>query len=172
MNRLTASLGSPIAVAGVVALALFLAGVFDGSDASGSAGDGTEVAGVCAEDNPDCEDTLVAPDADDDGGDTIAPACAPGHPDCVDTVVADDEAGELFDVGGSTIEPMCVQAVPDCGDTLVVPDDDEIDGKVVPIGRFDDDHATSGSDDGDIPNNDAVEDGVPAVTDGALTPSE
>jgi len=173
MNRITASLGSLVALVGVVALALFLAGVFDGGAASGSPGDGNEVAGLCAEDHPDCEDTLVDPNGDDDEGNSIAPACAPGYPDCADTVVADNEAGELFDAGGSTtIEPMCVQGVSDCKDMLVVPDDDEIDGKIVPIGRFDEDNATGGSDDGDAPNNSAVEDGTLAVSDGATTPSE
>ena len=132
MERWIVSLASLSAAAGVVALALFLAGVFDGDDASGArdAGGGNEVAGVCAADNPDCEDTLVAPDGDDEnGGDAnIAPVCAPDHPDCVDTVVSDGDGPAEEPAsgdGGTSISPVCAPGFPDCEDMIVVPADEE-----------------------------------------------
>jgi len=124
MKRFIVPLASLSTVAGALVLALFLAGVFDGDEASGSkdAGAGNEVAGVCAQDNPDCEDTLVDSDgADNDGeGVGIAPACAPGFPDCVDTVVNDNEGGETVDEDdGTTISPVCAPGFPDCVDMIV-----------------------------------------------------
>ncbi len=126
MKRLIVPLASLSAVAGALVLTLFLAGVFDGDDASGSqdTGDGNEVAGVCAQDTPDCEDTLVDPDgADDDGeGVGLAPVCAPGFPDCVDTVVNDNEDGETVDGDvGTTISLVCAPGFPDCVDMIVDP---------------------------------------------------
>ncbi len=124
MKRLIVPLASLSAVAGALVLALFLAGVFDGGDASGSqdTGAGNEVAGVCAQDNPGCEDTLVAPDgADDDGeGVGISPVCAPGFSDCVDTVVNANEDGETVDGDvGTSISPVCAPGFPDCVDMIV-----------------------------------------------------
>ncbi len=167
MKRWIASLGSLVAVAGVAALALFLAGVFDGNDASGSGGNSPEVAGVCVEGDPDCGDTGFV--TDDDGGNTVAPGCEVGHVGvCDDTPIADGEAGELFEGDGPVIEPACAQGFPDCGDTIV-----EVDDKVVPIGMFDDDHQ-SGSDvsGNDIADGGPVETGVSATSSGATTPAE
>ena len=143
MKRWIVPLASLSAVAGALVLALFLAGVFDRDEASGSqdTGAGDEMAGVCAQDNPDCEDTLVAPDgADDEGAGTgIAPVCAPGHSDCVDTVVNDNEAGETVvsdnEAGepvdgdaGTSISPVCAPGFPDCVDMIVdTATDDELE---------------------------------------------
>ena len=133
MKRWIVPLASLSAVAGALVLALFLAGVFDRDGASGSQdpGAGNEVAGVCAQDNPDCEDTIVAPDgADDEGADTgIAPVCAPGYPDCVDAVVNDNEEGEpVNEDAGTSISPVCAPGFPDCEDMIVVPAaDDELE---------------------------------------------
>lgn len=133
MKRWIVPLASLSAVAGAVVLVLFLAGVFDGDAASGSqdTGAGNEVAGVCAQDSPDCEDTLVAPDgADDDGaGTSSAPVCADGHPDCADTIVSDDEAGEPVNGdAGTSISPVCAPGFPDCVDMIVAPAaDDELE---------------------------------------------
>lgn len=126
MKRWIVPLASLSAAAGAVILALFLAGVFDRDEALGhqDTGAGNEVAGVCAPDNPDCEDTLVAEDgADDDGaGASSAPVCAPGHSDCADTVVSDDEAGETVNGNaGTSISPVCAPGFPDCVDMIVVP---------------------------------------------------
>lgn len=126
MKRWILPLTSLSAVAGALVLALFLAGVFGGDEtpASGDTGAGNELAGICAQDNPDCEDTLVAPDDADDGGAgaNIAPVCAPGFPDCVDTVVNDNEAGEPVDEGGGiSIAPVCAPGFPNCEDMIVVP---------------------------------------------------
>lgn len=115
MKRWFIPVASLSAVAAAVVSALFLAGVFDGNEASVTEDNGTEVAGVCAPDHSDCEDTLVAPDLtdDDDGeGSSIAPVCAPGHSDCDDTVV---------------IEPVCEPDTPDCADSLVGDRDGDID---------------------------------------------
>lgn len=124
MMRWIVSLVSLSAAAGAVVLALFLAGVFDNGEAVGSqdTAPGTEIAGVCAPDNPGCEDTLVSPDgADDDVGDAgSAPVCAPRGSDCVDTVVNDNEAEETFDENsGTTISPVCAPGFPDCVDMIV-----------------------------------------------------
>ncbi len=133
MKRWIVPLASLSAVAGALVLALFLAGVFDRDEASGSqdTGAGDEVAGVCAQDNPDCEDTLVAPDeAGDEGAGTgIAPVCAPGYSDCVDTVVNDNEAGEPVDGdAGTRISPVCAPGFPDCVDMIVdTATDDELE---------------------------------------------
>jgi hypothetical protein len=90
VKRWIAGLVSISAVAGVTALVLFLAGAFDG-DAADNGVDSSELAAVCAEDHPDCEDTIVATDdiADDENGDgaSIAPGCAIGFPDCNDTPI-------------------------------------------------------------------------------------
>ncbi len=122
MKRWIVPLASLSAVAGVIALALFLAGVFDGDDATGDVAGGPESAAVCAEDSPDCEDTLVAPDGpgDDGEGTTIEPVCAPEFPDCVDTVVSDDETGDPVEgQDGLSIAPRCAPGVPDCVDVIV-----------------------------------------------------
>lgn len=122
MKRWIVPLASLSAVAGVIALALFLAGVFDGDDAAGADAGGQEAAALCAEDSPDCEDTLVAPDGagDDGAGTSIAPVCAPGFSDCVDTVVNDTEVGESVEgQGGTSIAPVCAPGVPDCVDMIV-----------------------------------------------------
>ena len=124
MKRWIAPLGSLVAVAGVAALALFLAGVFDGSDASGSGGNGAEVAGVCVEGNPDCGDTGFV--TDNDSGDTVAPGCEVGHVGaCDDTPIADGETGDLFEGDGPSLQPACAPGFPDCADTQVLPDDSE-----------------------------------------------
>lgn len=173
MKRWIAPLASLFAVAGVVALALFLAGVFDGDGASGDLGDGTEVAGVCAEGHPNCEDTVVAPNGDEDDGNRVAPGCEVGHVGvCDDTPIADDEAGELIEGDRPVIQPVCTPGFPDCVDTVVVPDDDEIDGKIVPIGTFDDDRESpsQGPDDG-VADGAAVDPGSFA-TSGATTPAD
>ena len=110
MKRWMTALVSISAVAGVTALALVLAGAFDG-DSAGNGSDSSEVAAVCAEDHPDCEDTIVVTDdiADDDNGDgaSIAPGCALGFPVCDDTPVEDNETvGEAFDGDGPTSAPV------------------------------------------------------------------
>ncbi len=134
MKRWIVPLASLSAVAGALVLVLFLAGVFDGDAASGSqdTGAGSEVAGVCAQDSPDCEDTLVAPDGadDDDGAGTrSAPVCADGHPNCADTVVSDNVAGETVNGdAGTSISPVCAPGFPDCVDMIVDPAaDDELE---------------------------------------------
>lgn len=129
MNRRILALASLCAVAGMVILALFLTGVFDGGDA---AEPGSEAAARCPEDNLDCDDTLDLTDSAGDDGDgaSSAPVCAPGFPDCVDTVVVgndDPDGGEGRVIG----EPLCDPDAPDCTDMIV----DE------PIGGFDDDDA-------------------------------
>ena len=83
MKRWFIPVASLSAVAAAVVSALFLAGVFDENEVSVTEDNGTEVAGVCAPDHPDCEDTLVAPDLtdDDDGeGSSIAPEADPIQP--------------------------------------------------------------------------------------------
>lgn len=98
MKRWIVPLTAVSAVVGVVALALLLAGVFDGDEASGTDDGSAEVAGVCAEGHPDCEDTLVdtdVADENDGGGNTIAPVCAPEVPDCEDMIVVGDLEGEI-----------------------------------------------------------------------------
>ena len=119
IKRWVLPLASLSAVAGVIALALFLAGVFDGDD-SASVG-GPESAAICAEGSPDCDDTIVVPDTGGDDGDgaSIAPGCALGFPDCVDTVVQDNETGEAFDGDGPTSAPVCAPGFPDCVDMIV-----------------------------------------------------
>ncbi len=122
-KRWTVLLASLSAAAGVVVLALFLAGVFDGEGSATPRADGAESAARCTEEEPDCEDMLDATDSAGDDGDgiTSAPVCAPGFPDCVDMVVLDgDEPVE----GGIDIEPLCAADVPDCADTLVSGDTD------------------------------------------------
>lgn len=122
MKRWLVPLASLSAVAGVIVLALFLAGVFDGDDGAKAGVGGPESAALCAEDTPDCEDTLVAPDGAGDDGDGLssAPVCAPGFPDCVDTVVSDDEADEPAErQGGITVSPVCAPGFPDCVDMIV-----------------------------------------------------
>lgn len=122
MKRWIVPLASLSAVTGVIALALFLAGVFDGDGAVGAGADGQEAAALCAEDRPDCEDTLVGSDGsgEDGEGTGIAPVCAPGFPDCVDTVVNDDEAGEPVEgQSGTRIAPLCAPDFPDCVDMIV-----------------------------------------------------
>lgn len=134
-RRWIVALGSLSAVAGVIALALFLAGVFDGDDASGAGVGGSESAAICAEDTPDCEDTLVVPDGAGDDGDISgsAPACAPGFPDCVDTVVNDNETGDPADGrGGITSSPVCAPDFPDCVDMIVNGGSGDIDDAVAP----------------------------------------
>lgn len=88
MKRWMVTLASLSVLAGVIALAMFLGGVFDGDNEPGSVS-GPEATALCAEDSPDCEDTIVVTnDAGDDGdGASIAPVCAPGFPDCLDMVV-------------------------------------------------------------------------------------
>ena len=174
MKRLIAPLGSLVAVAGVAVLALFLAGVFDGNEASGNRGGGAESAGLCAEDQPDCEDTLTGTDGDgyvaDDEEIGVAPGCAVGHVGvCDDTPIADGETGDIgFEGDGPQIEPMCVQGVADCGDTIV-----EVDDKVAPIGMFDDDYQSESNASGnDIADGGPVEEGVSATSSGAVTSDE
>ncbi len=173
MNRWIASLGSLVAVAGLAALALFLAGVFDGNDASGSGGSGEETAGVCVEGNPDCGDTGFV--TDDDGRDTVAPGCEVGHVGvCDDTPSPDGEDGELIEGDGPLIQPVCAPGFPDCTDTIVVPaDGEEVDGREVPIGTFDGGHqpGSQGSDD-DIADGVAADPGAFATTGQATLPSE
>ena len=175
MKRWIAPLASLFAVAGVVALALFLAGVFDGDEASGDLGDGSEVAGVCAEGHPDCVDTVVAPNGDEDDGNRVAPGCEVGHVGvCDDTPIADDEAGELIEGDGPVIQPVCAPGFPDCIDTVVVTDrGEEVGDFVVPIGTFDDDHqsGSQGPDDG-VADGAAVHPGSFATSGGATTPAE
>lgn len=129
MKGWTTALVSITAVAGVTALALFLAGAFD-DDSADRGADGSEVAAVCAEDQPDCDDTIVATDDIADDGDSdgasIAPVCAPGFPDCDDTPVQDNETGEAFDGDGPTSASFCAPppGFPDyCVDTIVHGDD-------------------------------------------------
>ena len=123
MKRWVVPLASLSAVAATIALALVQAGVFDGDDASDTS---TEVAGLCAENNPDCEHTLVAGDGNDDegnsfGGDTVAPGCEVGHVGvCADTPIPDGDDGELiFEGDGPAIQPVCAPGFPDCVDTIV-----------------------------------------------------
>ena len=89
MKRWMIPLASLSAFVGVVALALFLAGAFDGDGAADAGADGQEAAALCAEDTPDCGDMLVNSDGtgDDGEGTSVAPVCAPGFPDCVDMIV-------------------------------------------------------------------------------------
>ena len=173
MKRLIVPLASLSAFAGVIALALFLAGVFDGDDAVGADAGGPEVAGVCVEGNPDCGDTGFI--TDDDGGDTVAPGCEVGHVGvCDDTPIADDEAGELIEGDGPVIQPVCAPGFPDCIDTVVVTDrGEEVGDFVVPIGTFDDDHqsGSQGPDDG-VADGAAVHPGSFATSGGATTPAE
>jgi len=137
------ALVSITAVAGVTALALFLAGAFD-DDSADRGADGSELAAVCAEDQPDCDDTIVVTDdiADDGDGDgdgdgpTSVSFCAPppGFPDyCVDTIVHGDDTGDVDDngEGGVSIAPLCDPDFPDCEDMIVV-DVDGGDGDSVP----------------------------------------
>ena len=112
-KRLIAPLVALTAAAGVITLASFLAGVFDGDDPKVVAGGGPESALVCAEDHPDCDDVLVVQDDEGDEGDgantrlrdseadvpvvgqdgvTNAPLCAPGFPDCVDMILVGEDA--------------------------------------------------------------------------------
>jgi len=173
MKKWIVPLGSLSAVAGVVALALFLAGAFDGGQASGNRGDGAEVAGVCVEGNPDCGDTGFVDD--DDGGDTVAPGCEVGHVGvCDDTPIADDEAGEPFDGDGPALQPACAPGFPDCADTIVVPaDGEEVDGLEVPVGRFDGDQQSgSQGSDNDIADGVAVDADASTTTGGATIPAE
>ncbi len=147
MKRWIAPLGSLVAVAGVAALALFLAGVFDGNDASGSGGNGPEV----------------------------APGCEVGHVGvCDDTPIADGETGDLFEGDGPAPQPACAPGFPDCADTLVLPDNgEEVEDKVVPIGTFDDDHDRSGaSGEGDSASGGATASVDPLTTAGSDTPTE
>ena len=133
MKRWIIPLASLSAVAGAVVLALFLAGVFDNDEALGSRDTGadTEVAGVCAPDSPDCEDTLVSPDGagDDDGGDTVAPGGEVGHVGVgADTPIPDGEAGDLIEGDGPATQPVCAPGFPDCVDMIVYPaTDDELE---------------------------------------------
>ena len=136
MKRWIVPLGSLSAVAGVIALALFLAGVFDGDDASGADGGGSESAAVCAEDTPDCEDTLVTGDGNDDEGDVAAdnsddmvfPVCSHDNRDCDDTVLNDNEADDSIDTDdGPVIQPVCAPGFPDCEDMIVVDLDGDLD---------------------------------------------
>ncbi len=120
MKRWILLLASLSAVAGALVLALFLAGVFDRDEASGSqdTGAGDEVAGVCVEGNPDCGDTGFV--TDDDGGDTVAPGCEVGHVGiCDDTPIADGQTGDLFEGDGPVLQPACAPGFPDCADTVV-----------------------------------------------------
>jgi hypothetical protein len=121
MKRWIVPLASLSTVAGVVALTLFLAGVFDGSDASGTGDGGPESSALCAEGTPNCEDTLVTGDGNDDRGDTVAPGCEVGHVgDCNDTPTASDDDGDLiFEGDGPSIQPVCAPDFPDCVDTIV-----------------------------------------------------
>ncbi len=147
MKRLIAPLGSLVAVAGVAALALFLAGVFDGNDASGNGGTGAE----------------------------LAPGCEVGHVGvCNDTPIADGETGDLFEGDGPAIQPACAPGFPDCADTLVLPDDgEEVEDKVVPIDTFDDDNDRSGaSGEGDSASGGATASVDPVTTAGSDTPTE
>ncbi len=129
MKRWIVPLASLSAVTGALVLALFLTGVFDGDEASGSqdTGAGDEVAGVCVEGNPDCGDTGFV--ADDDGGDTVAPGCEVGHVGvCDDTPIADGETGDLFEGDGPALQPACAPGFPDCEDMIVDPaTDDELE---------------------------------------------
>ena len=125
-KRFIAPLVALTAAAGVITLALFLAGVFDGDDATGVAVGGSESAPVCAEDHPDCDDVLVVQDdagdgddgastrlrdgeadlpVDGQGGVTNAPLCAPGFPDCVDMIVVGEDG--YVDDAESVTDPRC-----------------------------------------------------------------
>jgi len=115
MKRWMIPLASLSAFVGVVALALFLAGAFDGDGAADAGADGQEAAALCAEDTPDCGDMLVNSDGtgDDGEGTSVAPVCAPGFPDCVDTVVNSNEDGGPVDgQSGTNIAPMCAPGFP------------------------------------------------------------
>ena len=132
MKRWVVPLASLPAVAATIALALFLAGVFDGDDASGT---GPEAVGLCAEDSPDCEDTLATGDEGNNlGGDTVAPGCEVGHVGvCDDTPILDGEDGELiFEGDGPAIQPVCAPEFPDCIDTIVNGTNGDTDDDVPP----------------------------------------
>ena len=116
MKRWIGRLASLSTVAGVIALALFLAGVFDGSEASGNRGSGAELPRVCVEGDPDCAGFAT----NDDGGGAVAPGCEVGHVGvCNDTPIADGETSDLFEGDGPALQPACAPGVPDCVDTIV-----------------------------------------------------
>ena len=48
---------------------------------------GAVTSGMCAQDEPDCQDTIV-----EDGGEVSSPVCAPDAPDCEEMVVTPDGA--------------------------------------------------------------------------------
>ncbi len=130
MKRWIIPFTSLSAIAAAVAIALLVVGAFDGGDgaASPEAAGGVDVAGVCAPDHPNCEDTLIAPDGagDADEGNSVAPVCAPGFPDCADTIVADGEGQEPEEGdAGTSISPVCAPGFPDCVDMIVASHDDE-----------------------------------------------
>jgi len=133
MKRWMIPLASLSAFVGVVALALFLAGAFDGDGAADAGADGQEAAALCAEDTPDCGDMLVNSDGtgDDGEGTSVAPVCAPGFPDCVDTVVNSNEDGGPVDgQSGTNIAPMCAPGFPDCVDMIVNGSNGDVDNDV------------------------------------------
>ena len=91
-------LSASLAIA-VVAVAAAAAFTLSGDDTSGA--DGAPVSSAaCAQDSPQCNDTVLAgEDADPtaevdpaaDGGLPVASgACVPGHPNCEDMVVIDE----------------------------------------------------------------------------------
>ena len=108
-KRLIAGLVTLSAAAGVITLALFLAGVFDGDDTTDVAV-GDPESPICAD--FDCDDALVVQDdagdegsastrlrdgeadvpVQEQGGVTSAPLCAPDFPDCVDMIVVGGDA--------------------------------------------------------------------------------
>jgi len=139
MKRWIVPLASLSAVAATIALALFLVGLFDGDDVSDSGDAGPEAVALCAEDSPDCEDTLVTGDGNDDeadnlGGDTVAPGCEVGHVGvCADTPISDSDDGELiFEGDGPAIQPVCAPGFPDCVDTIVNGSNGDLDDDVPP----------------------------------------
>ena len=122
-KRLIAGLVTLSAAAGVVTLALFLAGVFDGDDATDVAV-GDPESPICAD--FDCDDALVVQDdagdegdgastrlrdgeadipVDGQGGVTNAPLCAPGFPDCVDMIVVGEDG--YVDDAEPVTDPRC-----------------------------------------------------------------
>ena len=125
-KRWIVGLASLSATAGVVALALFLAGVFDGEDSATPREVSPDSAAQCAEDAPDCDKTLAA--EDEGGGITSSPVCAPDFPDCKDMVVLNGD-DPVTGQGGVDIEPVCLDDVLDCGDLVV---NEDTDGQAPP----------------------------------------
>ena len=112
-KRLIAGLVTLSAAAGVIALALFLAGVFDRDDATDVAV-GDPESPICAD--FDCDDALVVQDDAGDEGDGASTRLRDGEADV-----------PVQDQGGVTSAPLCAPDFPDCVDMIVVGGDGYVD---------------------------------------------